>query len=76
MHSSLGMFGSLFIPSVDPLFDLASCFKVHSLPEVHANGSTVRLASKVTELSNRHVVTLTRSREDGHYVNIVQWQCR
>ena len=39
---------------------------------VHATGSTVCPASRVTELSNRYVVTLTKSREDGHYVYIVQ----
>ena len=73
MHSSLGMIGSLFYSfPVVPLFDLASRFKVHSSPAVHATGSTVCPASRVTELSNRYVVTLTKSREDGHYVYIVQ----
>ena len=43
-----------------------------SLPEVHATGSTVRLASRVTEMSNRYEIPPTSSREDGHYVNIVQ----
>ena len=56
-----------FIPSVVPLFDLASCLKVHSLPEVHATGSTVHLASKITEMSNKYVVTPTSS-----YVNIIK----
>ena len=66
MHSSFGVFGSLFFPSVVPFSYLASCFQVHNILEVHATGSTVRLASKVTELLNRLVD------EDGHYVNIIQ----
>ena len=48
--------------------DLASRLDAYSLTEGHATGSTVRLVSRVTEMSNR----LTSSREDGHYVNIVQ----
>ena len=73
MHSSLEVFGSLF-----NFFCCPHCccfgflFKVHSLPEEHAIGSTVRPDSRVTELSNKYVVTITRSREDEHYVYIVQ----
>ena len=48
--------------------DLASRLDAYSLLEVHATGSTVRLVSSVTEMSNRP----TSSREDGHYENIVQ----
>ena len=51
----------------------ASGLDVHSSPEVHAAGSTVRSASAsgVTMMSNGHVVTPTSSREDGHYMNNV-----
>ena len=51
---------------------MASGLDVYSLVEVHATGSTVRMASKVREMSNRYVVAPTSSREDGHYENIVQ----
>ena len=53
---------------LSPVVDLASRLDAYSLPEVHATGSTVRLVSRVTEMSNRPTI----SREDGHYVNIVQ----
>ena len=43
-------------PTVD---DLASGLDVHSVPQVHATGSTVRLASRVTEMSNRYVNIVT-----------------
>uniref|UniRef100_A0A7S0ZVT7 Uncharacterized protein n=1 Tax=Noctiluca scintillans TaxID=2966 RepID=A0A7S0ZVT7_NOCSC len=75
MHRDFGgsvddMFNNIF--SNDPTDEgLASGFHVHSSPEVHANGSTVRSASRVTEMSNGHVVTRTRSCEDGRCVENV-----
>ena len=57
----LGVFGSLFYSFCCPL-----PVSKYTVPEVHATGSTVRLASKITEMSNRYVVTPTSS-----YVNIV-----
>ena len=53
--------------------NLASSLDVHSSPEIHAAGSTVRSASAsgVTEMSNGHVVTPTSSREDGHCMDNV-----
>ena len=68
LEKSVGRCLFSFCPTVD---DLAFGLDVHGLPEVHATGSTVLLASRVTEMSNRYVVTPTISREDGHYVNIV-----
>jgi len=75
MHRSFGgsvddMFSNIFS---NDLTDegLASSFDVHSSPEVHVNGSTVRSASRVTEMSNGHVITHTRRCEDGHCVENV-----
>ena len=42
---------------------LISGLDVHSLPKVHATGSTMRVASGVTEMSNRYEVTPTNFRE-------------
>ena len=55
MHSSFGVFGSLFFSFCCPVFLLGFLFPSTHLLEVHATGSTVRLASKVTELSYRLV---------------------
>ena len=49
-----------------PFFvDLASGLIVHSLPKVHATGSTMRLASRITVISNKYGVTLTSTHDDG-----------
>ena len=69
MHRSFG--GNVDHCSISccpTVVDLASNFDVYSLPEVHATGSTVLLASKLQRC--RNVITRT-SRRGGTYVNIV-----
>ena len=62
MHSSLEAFGSLFTRVVQ-VFDLASCLK-HTV----TRGACIWLHRAPRFESYKYVVTLTRSREDEHYV--------
>ena len=53
-----------FVLLLSAVVDLASSLDVHSLPKVHATGSTMRLGSRVTEMSNRYEVAPTSSHEE------------